>query len=163
MERKGCCCQGNRGQQADSARRVTLRCQTNLVLSVRSDILPGGEMERQRSVASGKWPCSRLLPMSWPGGASRPIAVSCPCEASRAIAGSCRAKPRDILLVSLGAPDLRPVSTVCSRRNEAIALRRCLRIAAVEWSGLQSWRVRPGRGRNSADTCHERFGEASAL
>ena len=57
----------------------------------------------------------------------------------------------------LGAPDLRPVSSVCGRRNEAIALRRCLRIAAVEWSGLQSWRVRPGRGRNSADTCHERF------
>ncbi len=68
--------------------------------SVRSAILPGGETERQRSVASGKWPCSRLLPMSWPGEASRPtavssatggasrrIAVSCPCEASRAIAG----------------------------------------------------------------------------
>jgi hypothetical protein len=68
--------------------------------SVRSATFPGGETERQRSVASGKWPCSRLFPMSWPGEASRPttvssatggasrrIAVSCPCEASRAIAG----------------------------------------------------------------------------
>ena len=84
------------------ARSLAAKCQTNLVLSVRSAILPGGEKERQRSVADGKWPCSRLMPMSWPGGASRPIAVSCPCKASRAIAGSCRAKPRDILLVFLG-------------------------------------------------------------
>jgi hypothetical protein len=97
------------------ARSLAAKCQTNLVLSVRSAILPGGETERQRSVASGKWPCSRLLPMSWPGEASRPttvssatggasrrIAVSCPCEASRAIAGSCRAEPRDILLVFPG-------------------------------------------------------------
>jgi hypothetical protein len=31
------------------------------------------------------------------------------------------------------------------------------RISAAEWNGLQTWRVRPGRGRNSADTCPERF------
>jgi len=117
-------------------RIVTLRCQTNLVLSVRSDILPGGEKERQRSVASEKWPCSRLLLMSWPGGASRPIAVSCPCEASRAIAGfgrakprdqlaqsdcdiacSCRAEPRDILLVFPGCARSE-AGLVCLRPSE---------------------------------------------
>jgi hypothetical protein len=131
MERKGCCCLGNRGQQADRVRSVTLRCQTNLVLSVRSDILPGGEKERQRSVASGKWPCSRLMPMSWPGEASRPITVSsatggasrriavyCPCEASRAIACSCRAEPRDILPVFLGCARSE-AGLVCLRPSES--------------------------------------------
>ena len=86
MERKGCCCLGNRGQQADRVRSVTLRCQTNLVLSVRSDILPGGEMERQRSVASGKWPCSRLLPIVLAG---RSLAAYCGVLPVRSIAGYC--------------------------------------------------------------------------
>ncbi len=145
MERKGCCCQGNREQQADSARRVTLRCQTNLVLSVRSDILPGGEMERQRRVASGKWPCSRLMPIVLAG---RSLAAYCGVLprakhrglllvlAGRSLAANRRNRIA-ILLVHvgrslatscwcfLGAPDLRPVSSVCGRRNKAIALRRC--------------------------------------
>jgi hypothetical protein len=126
MERKGCCCQGNRGQQADRVRSVTLRCQTNLVLSMRSDILPGGEMERQRSVASGKWPCSRLLPMVLAG---RSLAAYCGVLPVRSIAGYCLfmsgGASRHLAGVSWGAPDLRPVSSVCGRRNEAIALRRC--------------------------------------
>ena len=158
MERKGCGCHGNTGQQADRVRSVTLRCQTNLVLSVRSAILPGGEMERQRSVASGKWPCSRLLPIVLAG---RSLAAYCGVLPVRSIAGYCwfmsGEASRHPSGVSLGAPDLRPVSSVCGRRNAAKALRRCLRIAAAEWSGLQSWRVRPGRWRNSAGTCPERL------
>jgi hypothetical protein len=152
MERKGCGCLGNRGQQADRVRSVTLRCQTNLVLSVRSDILPGGEMERQRSVAVGKWPCSRLMPIVLAG---RSLAAYCGVLPVRSIAGYCWVMSgeasRHPAGVSWVRPILRPVSAVCGRRNEARALRCCLRIAAVEWSGLQSWRVRPGRGRNSAD------------
>jgi hypothetical protein len=70
LRRDGCM-----GALGRPARSLAAKCQTNLVLSVRSAILPGGETERQRSVASGKWPCSRLMPMSWPGEASRPIGV----------------------------------------------------------------------------------------
>ena len=54
----------------------TAECQTNLDLSVRSGIFPSGEMERQRSVAVGKWPCSRLLPCLAPGEASRCYCLS---------------------------------------------------------------------------------------
>jgi hypothetical protein len=130
---------GNRGQQAGQVRSVTLRCQTKLVLSVRSDILPGGEKERQRSVAFGKWPCSRLLPIVLAG---RSLAAYCGVLPVRSIAGYCGSWPdevsrptgaiglrycwfmsgeasRHLAVLSLGAPDLRPVSSVCGRWNAA--------------------------------------------
>ena len=170
------------GRARQTARSLTAKCQTNLVLSVRSASFPNGETERQRSVAVGKWPCSRLMPMSWPGEASRPyclssatggasrrIAVSCPCEASRAIAGLGRyAEPRGLWnLVSSGAHDcFLTVSPVCGRRNEA--KRSAEQSAESQRSGVervQSWRV---SHRARAEPCRYlarrecRFG-ASAL
>ena len=88
------------GAIGSTARSLAAKCQTNLVLSVRSAIFPNGETERQRSVAVGKWPCSRLLPMSWPGEASRPIA--CPrrqAEPRAVLRCLARAKHRGLLLV----------------------------------------------------------------
>jgi hypothetical protein len=100
---RGACRTGQLGgQQADRARSVTLRCQTNLVLSVRSAIFPSSEMELQRSVAVGKWSCSRLLA----GGA-------CTHRARRSLAAYCRclarAKHRGLLLVHVG----RSLATSC--------------------------------------------------
>ena len=165
LRRDGCM-----GALGRPARSLAAKCQTNLVLSVRSATFPNGETERQRSVAVGKWPCSRLLLMSWPGEASRPyclssatggasrrIAVSCPCEASRAIAGLGRyAEHRGLWNLFGRARRFLTVSPVCGRRNEAIALRRRLRIAAAEWSGCKAGesvivRILPNR----ADTWRE--------
>jgi len=179
LRRDGCM-----GALGRPARSLAAKCQTNFVLSVRSAILPGGETERQRSVASGKWPCSRLLPMSWPGEASRPttvssatggasrrIAVSCPCEASRAIAGSCRAEPRDILLVfpgcarsEAGLASLRP-----SEHSET--LRVGARRTGVHRSGLvqrsgavcKAGESGQGAGGTVPILAPNAFGEASAL
>ena len=109
--------------------------------------------------------------MSWPGEASRPIARPRRQAEPRAVLRClARAKHRGLLLFHvgrslatscfcfLGAPDLRPVSTVCDRRNAAKRSAKSVeRISAAEWSGWQSWRVRTGRGRNSADTCPERL------
>jgi len=55
------------GALGRTARSLAAKCQTKLVLSVRSATFPNGETERQRSVAVGKWPCSRLLLMSLAG------------------------------------------------------------------------------------------------
>ena len=149
MERKGCCCQGNRGQQADRVRSVTLRCQTNLVLSVRSDILPGGEKERQRSVASGKWPCSRLLLMFWPGGASRPIARPRRQAEPRAVLRClARAKHRGLLLVHVG----RSLATSCwcslgrARSEAGLGCLRPSESRRVGWSGCKAGESSQGAG-----------------
>ncbi len=61
--------------------------------SVRSAILPGGETERQRSVASGKWPCSRLLPIVLAG---RSLAAYYGVLPVRSIAGYCRSWPDEV-------------------------------------------------------------------
>jgi len=92
------------GALGSTARSLMARCQTNLVLSVRSGIFPSSETERQRSIAVGKWPCSRLLPMSWPGGASRPIACPRRQAKPRAVYLRClaRAKHRGLLLACPG-------------------------------------------------------------
>ncbi len=102
-ETAGCAVKGQKGNRDRRLCSPTAECQTNLVLSVRSAIFPNGEMERQRNVAVGKWPCSRLMPMSWPGEASRTIA--CP-RRRRSLAPYCRclarAKHRGLLLVLAG-------------------------------------------------------------
>jgi len=54
------------------------------------------------------------------------------------------------------------VSAVCGRRNEAIALRRCLRIAAAEWSGCKAGESVIVRGRNRADAWRVGSGSAPA-
>ena len=121
---------GPRSADPHAAWRRSVRPPCGGPPSVRSAIVPGGETERQRSVASGKWPCSRLLPMFWPGEASRPttvssatggasrrIAVSCPCEASRAIAVLAGRSLAAILLFGHARAVL-TVSAVCGRRNE---------------------------------------------
>ena len=60
--------------------------------------------------ASESWPCSRLMPRSCPGEASRAIAVSWPiCGASRPLV-SCVLGAHELFLT---------VSPVCGRRNEA--------------------------------------------
>jgi hypothetical protein len=160
------------------ARSLAAKCQTNLVLSVRSATFPNGETERQRSVAVGKWPCSRLMPLSWPGEASRPIA--CPrrqAEPRAVLRCLARAKHRGLLLMSWPicgasrplesfcfgrARRILTVSPVCGRRNEAIALRRCLRIAAAKWSGCKAGESVIVRRRNRADTWCEARAQVSA-
>ena len=141
MRRDGCM-----GAIGRPARSLAAKCQTNLVLSVRSAIFPGGETERQRSVASGKWPCSRLLLMSWPGGASRPttvssatggasrrIAVYCPCEASRATTGPLVGRS----LATIGVLLFRGRTTF----SDCLASLRPLESRRVGMERVQSWRV----------------------
>jgi hypothetical protein len=166
---------GNMGALGRPARSLPPWCQTNLVLPVSSAVSVRCNVACEMEAVQ-KWPISRLLPIVLAG---RSLAAYCGVLPVRSIAGYCGSWPDEVSRptgaiglrycwfmsggasrhpgVSWGAPDLRPVSSVCGRRNEAKALRRCLRIAAAEWSGLQSWRVRPGRGRNSADTCPEHF------
>jgi hypothetical protein len=133
------------------ARSLAAKCQTNLggPPSVRSATFPGGETERQRSVASGKWPCSRLLPMSWPGEASRPIAVSsATCGASRLLRCLGRAKPRDHWCLAFRArtscsdclASLRP----SERRSVSQAWSRCCS------GGMQGWSDWSGAGAKLA-------------
>ena len=150
LRRDGCM-----GALGSTARSLAAKCQTNLVLSVRSATFPNGETERQRSVAVGKWPCSRLMPLSWPGEASRPIAGPRRHAEHRAhIAGPGRGEASRPLVSCFSgrARAVLTVSPVCGRRNEAIALRRCLRIAAAEWSGCKAGESVIVRGRNRADT-----------
>ena len=129
LRRDGCM-----GALGRTARSLTAKCQTNLVLPVRSAIFPNGETERQRSVAVGKWPCSRLLLMSCPGGAARTIACCGRTESRGLLRCLARAEHRGLLLAgrtkSRGQcvphlPSFRArtiyvltVSTVCGRRNE---------------------------------------------
>ena len=135
---------GNMGALGRPARSLPPWCQTNLVLPVSSAVSvrcnAACEME-----AVQKWPISRLIPMCWPGVASRPIA------------GLARAKHRGLLLISwsdevarpycwswpicgasrplesLGAPLSLTVSAVCGRRNEWNGNVACE--IAVKWSG----------------------------
>ena len=50
--------------------------------------------ERFASAARRKWTCSRLLPLSWPGEASRHNALSWPDAVTRLLLCLGRAKPR---------------------------------------------------------------------
>ncbi len=177
MERKDCGCQGKQGaagrpgaecdaQVSDqigfisevghsSGRRKGAPAECSVrkmaVLTVIADC-PGRAEPRGllRCLARAKHRGLLLVP--WSGVASRPTGAI-GLRYCWFMSGEASRHPG----VSWGAPDLRPVSSVCGRWNEAKALRRCLRIAAAEWSGLQSWRVRPGRWWNSADTCPEHF------
>jgi hypothetical protein len=165
------------GALGRTARSLAAKCQTNLVLSVRSATFPNGETERQRSVAVGKWPCSRLLLMSLAGrslaaillvlGDRRSLAPYCGVLPVRSIAGYCRSWPicgasRPLESLFFGrARRFLTVSPVCGRRNEAIALRRCLRIAAAKWSGCKAGESVIVCGRNRADAW--RVGSGSAL
>jgi len=138
---------------------------TNLVLSVRSATFSGGETERQRRVASGKWPCSRLMPIVLAG---RSLAAYCGVLPVRSIAGYCWSWPDEVsrpFLLFGGARAVLTVSPVCGRRNEAKALRRRLRIAAAEWNGCKAGESVVVRGRNRADTWQRkcRLGEAGLL
>ena len=82
----------------------------------------------------------------------------------RSIAGYCWAWSGEASrpLVPGGARAVLTVSAVCGRRNAAIALRRCLRIAVAEWSGCKAGESVIVRGRNRADTWQRkcRLGEA---
>jgi hypothetical protein len=80
----------------------TAECQTNQLAlgppSVRSAIFPSGEMERQRNVAVGKWPCSRLLLMSCTGRSLAVLLLAGRTESRGHIACLRRqAKPRAVL------------------------------------------------------------------
>jgi hypothetical protein len=154
---RGACRTGQLGgQQADRARSVTLRCQTNLVLSVRSAIFPSSEMELQRSVAVGKWSCSRLLA----GGACthrarRSLAAYCGVLPVRSIAGYCwfmsgGASQHPVCF--LGVPDLRPVSPVCGRRNPDKS----------GWSGRKAGECGQGAGQTVPALAPKAFGEVLA-
>ena len=116
------------GTQRRPARSLASKCQTNLDLTVRSAIFPNGATERQRSVAFGKWPCSRLLAgMACTHRPVRSIAVLLLCLRRQA-------KPRAVLLMPWPDEVSRPVraapaiirarticlltvSPVCDRRN----------------------------------------------
>ena len=60
-ETAGCAMKGQKGNRDRRLCSPTAECQTKLVLGVRSAIFPRSEMERQRNVAVGKWPCSRII------------------------------------------------------------------------------------------------------
>ena len=97
------------------ARSPTGECQTNLIFPVRSATFPGGETERQRSVATGKMgvltAIAGVLPgrslagycWSWPDEVSRPIARPRRQAEPRAVLRClARAKHRGLLLVLAG-------------------------------------------------------------
>ena len=92
-ETAGCAMKGQKGNRDRRPCSPTAECQTNLDLSVRSAIFPGGEMERQRNAARGKWPCSRLILMPCTG---RSLAVLLLCPRRQA-------EPRAVLLDVLPA------------------------------------------------------------
>jgi hypothetical protein len=74
-------------------------------------------------------------------------------EASRHLAGVRWVRPilgRSRLFAIVGTQRNAPRRWSPHRRSPE-------RISGEEWSGLQSWRVRPGRGRNRADACTERL------
>jgi hypothetical protein len=144
----GCAMKWQKGNRDRRPCSPTTECQTNLVLSVRSAIFPNGETERQRSVAVGKWPCSRL--MLCPGrakprglllvlGDRRSLAPYCGVLPVRSIAGYCWSWPicgASRPLESLGAPLSLTVSAVCGRRNEWNGNVACE--IAVKWSGADA-------------------------
>jgi len=151
---------------------------TNLVLPAGSAIFPGGETKRQRSVASGKWPCSRLLPMPWPGEASRPTTVS------SAIGGASRRIAVVLAGRSLAASGIffsgrarrfclsRQFAAVGTKERkpgmEPMLFRRNAGLERLEWSGCkagESGRCPVSqfvRGRNRADTWCEARAQVSA-
>ena len=130
------------------------------VLTVIADVLAG------RSLAAY---CCVL-------GDRRSLAPYCGVLPVRSIAGYCWFMAGGASRHPAGVSWARPV---CGRSRQFAAVgtqrnapRRCSpprrspkRISAAEWSGLQSWRVRPGRGRNRADTWQRkcRLGEAGRL
>jgi hypothetical protein len=129
LRRDGCM-----GAIGRPARSLAAKCQTNLVLSVRSAIFPGGETERQRSVASGKWPCSRLLPMSWPGEASRPLASCFPGRTLRFCLSRQFAAVGTRQRSGAGAKLASQADFPSRARVE-----RCRYLARGEWFGARAW------------------------
>jgi hypothetical protein len=94
--------QGKHGPQRSRARRLMAEVSDQCGFISEVGHFPSSEMERQRSVAVGKWSCSRLLA----GGA-------CTHRARRSLAAYCRclarAKHRGLLLVHVG----RSLATSC--------------------------------------------------
>ena len=65
--------QGQQGRQRSRARRLMAEVSAHRRLfGVRADVFRSAKRSL-RSGAVGKWPLSRLMPMSWPGEASRPF------------------------------------------------------------------------------------------
>jgi len=138
--------------------------------SVRSAILPGGETKRQRSVASGKWPCSRLLPICLGRAEPRGL-LRCPRRQAKpraVLRRLARAKHRGLLLVLAGRSlaaillvlaDMRSIAAscfgLCPGSGDAPGTRRLgsLRYIGAPagcFDGLDSLRPSKRRSRSQA-------------
>jgi hypothetical protein len=114
-ETAGCAVKWQKGNRDRRPCSPTAECQTNLVLPVRSGIFPSGGMERQRSVAVGKCPCSRLLLCLAPGEASRCYCWLAGRSLTAILLCLARAEHRGLLLAgrSLAAILLFRARTIC--------------------------------------------------
>jgi hypothetical protein len=128
-EMAGCAMKWQKGNRDRRPCSPTAECQTNLDLPVRSAIFPSGGMERQRSVAVGKWPCSRLLP----------------CLV--------RAEPRGLLLA--GRTEPRGHIACLRRQAEPRAVLPCL--ARAEHRGLLLSGRTKSRGQFAFSGAHDFF------
>jgi hypothetical protein len=125
-----------------TARSLTAKCQTNLVLSVRSarfvsaGVSRAGEQRSERKLAD--------------------LTATTVVLAGRSLAASGVFGCARMILT---------VSTVCGRRNAAIASAQpAKRVATAEWSGCKAGESVIGRGPNRTDTWREAtpLGDVSA-
>jgi hypothetical protein len=164
-ETAGCAMKGQKGNRDRWPCSPTAECQTKLDLSVRSAIFPIRRNEAQRNAAVGKWPCSRLMLMPWPGGASRPYCLSSATgEASRRIADDLPASNDSWVIACWPDEVTRPYCCLADMRSVAASLYFSrLALAPVGHQAnpqrSQGSPARAAKRRGACRTCHL-FGRA---